>query len=130
MGACVPLRKRHFERFNVLSVPELTIKMSKGSGSWLLVCLGHGGCGLFTPIQNTPKGFPEEIKFKFEWPEVLLDPIEVECRLVYFVRKRLEKKSVWYVGFEFSEASKFRLEPLITQLELLTEAGNVEKFLR
>lgn len=124
------INKRQFERFNVLSLPELTIRMEGVKGSWLLVCLGNGGCGLFTPIKNAPNRFPPMCRFHIRWPKVLIEPLVTEGRLVFFTRKRLEKKSVWYVGFEFTEEGRLMLEPLVERLSELTNRGELETFLR
>jgi hypothetical protein len=120
--------RRAFERYNVAHLKGLTGSITSVSLYSYLVSMAAGGCGFYSARKLKS---PEPIVVcKFEWPDVFLDPIVVEGKILYSVPKELDDVTLFFTGIQFLEDQRFMTQLLIKQLEQMAEHGLVEKFLR
>lgn len=122
--------RRAYERYNVLSLPELHASILGVHGSWQLICVGEGGCGFYGSMKTSIRYLPRRARIQFEWPTAFGRDFVVQARLVYRVEKRLEKHNVRYLGFAFDQKSILEIHPLVDYLREMADEGEISTFLR
>lgn len=115
------MEKRAYPRYRVEELEGFEGKIYSPPRDWRLVTFAQGGCGFYGIEEVSSADLHQRVYGKFVWNRLGSEEIEVQGRLVSAVEVNINNKKVIYYGIEFVPAHQSLIEPLVKELEKVTE---------